>query len=155
MFYNAKCMYENNLRGLFAYYSKCHSVYLLAETPQYLKDRQLVGSTSFGNSAYGIRATPPIINYGFRLIRDWLMKSSTKIEKNEKGEEIEVTVPNLYNIRNRALIKELMLWNPVKNFDRVMSIVQLMLYREEKMILYQGNIQKLVIAYLLSHLKLQ
>lgn len=94
MFYNARNMYENNLRGLFAYYSKCNSVYLLAETPQYLKDRQLVGSTSFGNSAYGIRATPPIINYGFRLIRDWLMKSSTKIEKNEKGEEIEVTVPN-------------------------------------------------------------
>ena len=142
MFYNARNMYENNLRGLFAYYSKCNSVYLLAETPQYLKDRQLVGSTGFGNSAYGIRATPPIIHYGFRLIRDWLMKSSTKIEKNDKGEEIEVTVPNLFNIRNRALIKELMLWNPVKNFDRVMSLVQLMLYREEKMILYQGNIQK-------------
>lgn len=142
MFYNAKCMYENNLRGLFAYYSKCNSVYLLAETPQYLRDRQLIGSTGFGNSAYGIRATPPIINYGFRLIRDWLMKSSTKIEKNDKGEDIEVTVPNLYNIRNRALIKELMLWNPVKNFDRVMSLVQLMLYREEKMILYQGNIQR-------------
>lgn len=142
MFYNAKCMYENNLRGLFAYYSKCNSVYLLAETPQYLRDRQLVGSTSFGNSAYGIRATPPIINYGFRLIRDWLLKPTTKIEKNEKGEEMEVTVPNLYNIRNRALIKELMLWNPVKNFDRVMSLVQLMLYREEKMILYQGNIHK-------------
>jgi hypothetical protein len=142
MFYNAKCMYENNLRGLFAYYSKCNSVYLLAETPQYLRDRQLIGSTGFGNSAYGIRATPPIINYGFRLIRDWLMKSSTKIEKNDKGEDVEVTVPNLYNIRNRALLKELMLWNPVKNFDRVMSLVQLMLYREEKMILYQGNIQK-------------
>lgn len=142
MFYNAKCMYENNLRGLFAYYSKCNSVYLLAETPQYLRDRQLVGSTSFGNSAYGIRATPPIINYGFRLIRDWLLKLTTKIEKNEKGEEMEVTVPNLYNIRNRALIKELMLWNSVKNFDRVMSLVQLMLYREEKMIMYQGNIHK-------------
>nr|DAG91836.1 MAG TPA: Terminase large subunit [Crassvirales sp.] len=142
MFYDAKCMYENNLRGLFAYYSKCNSVYLLAETPQYLRDRQLIGSTGFGNSAYGIRATPPIINYGFRLIRDWLMKSSTKIEKNDKGEDVEVTVPNLYNIRNRALLKELMLWNPVKNFDRVMSLVQLMLYREEKMILYQGNIQR-------------
>lgn len=142
MFYNAKCMYENNLRGLFAYYSKSNSVYLLAETPQYLRDRQLIGSTSFGNSAYGIRATPPIIHYGFRLIRDWLMKSSTKIEKNEKGEDVEVTVPNLYSVRDRALIKELMLWNPVKNFDRVMSLVQLMLYREEKMILYQGNIQK-------------
>lgn len=141
LFYNAKCMYENNLRGVFAYFSKCNSTYLLAETPEYLKDRQLIKSTGFGNSAYGIRATPPIINYGFRLIRDWLMKPVTKIEKDNEGNDVEVTVPNLYNIKSRALIKELMLWNPVANFDRIMSLCQLMLYREEKMVLYQGNMK--------------
>lgn len=141
LFYNAKCMYENNLRGVFAYFSKCNSTYLLAETPEYLKDRQLIKSTGFGNSAYGIRATPPIINYGFRLIRDWLMKPVTKIEKDNEGNDVEVTVPNLYNIKSRGLIKELMLWNPVANFDRIMSAVQLMLYREEKMVLYQGNVK--------------
>ncbi len=141
LFYNGKNCYENNLRGLFAYYSKCNSTYLLAETPEYLRDRQLIGSTSFGNSAYGIRATPPIINYGFRLIKEWLLKPVTKIVKDEDGNDKETTVPNLYFIRNRALLKELALWNPVKNFDRVMSLVQLMLYREEKMILFNGDVK--------------
>ena len=141
LFYNGKNCYENNLRGLFAYYSKCNSTYLLAETPEYLRDRQLIGSTSFGNSAYGIRATPPIINYGFRLIKEWLLKPVTKIVKDEEGNDKETTVPNLYYIRNRALLKELALWNPVKNFDRVMSLVQLMLYREEKMILFNGDVK--------------
>ena len=32
-----------------------------------------------------------------------------------------------------------MLFNPAINVDRIMSLVQLMLYREEKMILYQGD----------------
>ena len=32
-----------------------------------------------------------------------------------------------------------MLYNPAINVDRIMSLVQLMLYREEKMILYQGD----------------
>ena len=46
---------------------------------------------------------------------------------------------NLYRLKNRALIKELILWNPNINVDRIMALVQLILYREEKMILYQGN----------------
>lgn len=141
LFYNTKIMYENNLRGLFAYFSKCNCVYMLAETPEYLKDRQIISSIGVGNSAYGIRATTPIINYGLRLIRDWLLMQVTKIEKNADGGNIEVQVPNLYNIRNRALLKELILYNPQINEDRVMSMCQLMLYREEKMVLYQGNIR--------------
>lgn len=140
LFYNAKNCYENNLKGLFSYYSKKNSVYLLAETPQFLKDRQLIGGDTTGNSAYGVRATPPIINYGFRLIKEWLLKPTIRIEKDENGNEHEVEVPNLYNIRNRALLKELVLWNPAGNFDRIMSLLQLMLYREEKMIIYQGDV---------------
>jgi hypothetical protein len=84
----------------------------------------------------------PIKDYGFGLIRDWLLKPTVRVEKDAEGNEIEVTIPNLYNIKNRALIKELILWNPKQNFDRIMSLVQLMLYREEKMILYQGDVRK-------------
>lgn len=47
----------------------------------------------------------------------------TKIEKDEKGEEQEITISNLYRIRNRALLKELILWNPDINVDRIMSLV--------------------------------
>jgi len=88
-----------------------------------------------------VRATSPIIKYGFKLLRDWLMKPVSKIEKDTEGNDIETTMPNLYRLRNRALIKEMILWNPSINVDRILSMVQMMLYREEKMILYQGNLE--------------
>jgi len=133
-------MYENNVRGTFAYFSQRNCTHLLADTPEYLRDRQLIKSIGYGNSSKGVTASAPIKDYGFRLIRDWLIKPVTKLERNEEGGDKEVTMPNLYRIRNRALLKELILWNPDINVDRVMSLVQLMLYREEKMVLYQGNL---------------
>lgn len=140
LFYNARCMYEQNKKGLFAYFSRYNCVYLLAETPNYLKDKQLIKDIGYGNKACGINATQPIKNYGYKLIRDWLLKPYTKIEKNSNGNDIEVKLPNLYRIKNRALLKELILWNPDINVDRIMALVQGMLYREEKMILFNGVI---------------
>lgn len=138
LFYNAKLMYENNKKNTFAYFSRTNSLHLLADTPEYLKNKQLIKFTGFGNVSKGITATLPIKNFGFTLIRDWLLKPVT-IVKEEAGEPVEYTVPNLHFIKSRALIKELMLYNPEINVDRIMSLVQLMLYREEKMILYQGD----------------
>jgi len=141
LFYNMKGLYENNLKGIFSYFSARNCTHLLADTPEYLKDRQLISGIGFGNKSKGVRATVPIIKAGFRMIRDWLLKPDVKIEKDVNGEETEVTVPHLYHIRNRALIKELIQWNPFGNYDRIMALVQLMLYREEKMILYQGDMK--------------
>lgn len=141
LFYNARCMYENNKKGLFAYFSRMNSVYLLADTPEYLKDKQLIKEIGFGNKSKGINATAGIKNYGYKLIRDWLLTPVTKIEKDNEGNDVEVTIPNLYNIKNRALLKELILWNPDINVDRIMALLQGVLYREEKMILYQGNLK--------------
>ena len=39
------------------------------------------------------------------------------------------------------LLKELILWNPFGNYDRIMALAQLMLYREEKIILFQGDLK--------------
>lgn len=141
LFYNAKCMYENNLHGIFSYFSQHNCTYLLADTPQYLKDRELIKTIGTGNTSKGVRATTPIIKYGFKLIRDWLMKPVSKVEKDAEGNDVETTMPNLYRLRNRALIKELILWNPNINVDRLMALLQVMLYREEKMILYQGDLE--------------
>lgn len=140
LYYNMRGLYENNLKGIFSYFSVRNCTHLLADTPDYLRDRQLVTSTGYGNKMKGVRATTPIIKAGFRMIRDWLLKPVTKIEKDAEGNDVEVTMPNLYNIRCRALLKELIQWNPYGNYDRIMALVQLMLYREEKMILYQGDI---------------
>ena len=142
IFYNCKAMYEQNLKGIFGYFSSRNCTHLLADTPDFLKDKQLISSIGVGNKAKGIRATVPIIKYGFKLLRDWLLKPVTQIETDEQGDEHEVTIPNLYLIRNRALLKELILWNPFGNYDRIMAMVQLMLYREEKIILFQGDMRK-------------
>lgn len=136
IFYNAKLLYENNHKNTFSYFSRMNSLHLLADTPEYLKNKQLIKFSGYGNTSKGVSATVPIKNFGFTLIRDWLLKPVT-VTNEETGESN--TVPNLHFIKNRALIKELMLFNPDINVDRIMSLVQLMLYREEKMILYQGD----------------
>ena len=141
LFYNAKCMYEQNVMGMFSYFSSHNSVHLLAETPEYLVQRNMISSIGYGNKSVGIRATTPIINGAFKMIQTWLRKQIVTVETCEDGSTKEVTVSNLYRIRNRALLKELALWNPQGNFDRVMSLVQLMLYREEKMVLWHGDLR--------------
>lgn len=141
LFYNAKLLYENNKKNTFAYFSRMNSLHLLADTPEYLKNKQLIKSIGYGNTSKGVNATLPIKNFGFNLIRDWLLKP-VNISKEEDGNVVEYTVPNLHFIKNRALIKELMLYNPAINVDRIMSLVQLMLYREEKMILYKGDMTR-------------
>lgn len=138
LFYNAKVMVENNKKNTFSYFSRMNSLHLMADTPEYLKNKQLIKTTGFGNASKGITTTLPIKNFALGLIRDWLLKPVT-ITKEEGNEVVEYIVPNLSFIKNRALLKELMLYNPAINVDRIMSLCQLMLYREEKMILYQGE----------------
>lgn len=141
LFYNCRCMYEQNIMGMFSYFSSHNSIHLLAETPEYLVQRNMVSSIGYGNKSVGIRATTPIINGAFKMIQTWLRKQIVTVETTENGENNEVSISNLYRIRNRALLKELALWNPQGNFDRVMSLVQLMLYREEKMVLWHGDLR--------------
>ena len=141
LFYKASLMYENNKKGLFGYFSMMNCVYLLADTPEYLKAKQLIKETGYGNKAKGIGISGggTLKGYGYERIQSWLMTPFTTIEKDSEGKEFEVTLPNLYRHKNRALIKELILWNPNINVDRIMALVQLILYREEKMILYNGD----------------
>ena len=139
MFYNAKCLYESNKKGLFAYFSKMNSLHMLADTPEYLKDKQIIKTTGYGNQSKGVNAIAAVNNFANERIRDWLLKPVVTTIK-EDGEDKEITVPNLFFIKNRALIKELILFNPDINVDRVRALGMAMLYREEKMILFQGNI---------------
>ena len=138
LFYNAKCLYESNKKGMYAYFAKMNCTHLLADTPEYLRDKQMVKYSSFGSNAKGVNATAAINNYSNGLIRDWLMKPITVITEVD-GVEQEVTTQNLYLIRNRALLEELIAFNPEINVDRIRALGMVMLYREEKMVLYQGN----------------
>lgn len=138
LFYNAKCLYESNKKGIYAYFAKMNCTHLLADTPEYLRDKQMIKYSSFGSNQKGVNATAAINNYANGLIRDWLMKPVTMITTID-GVEREVVTQNLFFLRNRALIEELIAFNPEINVDRIRALGMVMLYREEKMVLYQGN----------------
>ena len=139
LFYNAKCLYESNKKGIFAYFQKLQCTHLLADTPEYLRDKQMVKYSSFGSNAKGVNASAAINNYANGLIRDWLLKPIPTIIV-EDGVEKQVQISNLYFIRGRALLEELIAFDPVRNFDRIRALGMLMLYREEKVILYGSNL---------------
>lgn len=142
-FYNGKLLYENNKKNTFAYFSKMNCLWKLEDTPEYLRQRQMVKNVGYGNTAKGVSAIPAVKNHGFTLIRDWLLKPVTILSPTgPNNEEIEIQVPNLHFVKNRALLKELSLFNPDINVDRIMSLVQLMIFREQKMITYQGNVKR-------------
>lgn len=141
LFYNARLNYENNKKGLFAYFSRMNCLYLLTDNLEFLKDKDMIKGYTFGNKQKGTMATAPVNNYARTLIRNWLLKP-VNVVRMVDGEEQEVTIPNLMLIRNRALLEELAMWNPDGNFDRVSALGMLMLLREEKMILYDGNLSK-------------
>ena len=141
IFYNATCLYENNKRGLYAYFKKMRCTYMLADTPEYLRDKDLIKTIGIGNSSKGVNATKPINDYANKLIKDWLLLPKPIIEKDVNGQEVESTTYNLFFIKGRALLQELAKYNSTGNFDRVRALGMVMLYREQFMIQYEGNIQ--------------
>lgn len=130
LFYNAVCNYENNKKGLFSYFSKTNSLYLLTDTLEFLKDKDMVKGALYGNKTKGTVATQPVNSYARRCIRDWLLKPIEVTKIGDNGETVE-TIPLLFKICNKALLQELSLWNADGNFDRVSALGMLMLVRED------------------------
>ena len=131
-----------NIKGTFSYFSKLGCLYLLADTPEYLQDKELLKLGTIGNTMKGVRATKAINNYADDLIREWMIQQETIIKKDEDGKEIEVTRKKLFSLRNRALIMEAIRYNNYENFDRIRAFGMLMLYREQFRIAAGGNIEE-------------
>jgi len=141
LFYNATLLYENNLKGTFAYFSRMSSLSLLADTPEYLVSKLNYKIGGIGNQAKGIRAIQSVNSYADDLIREWLIQPETVVVKDENGEDVEITRRHLYSLRNRALLQEMIQYNPYGNFDRIRSLGMVMLYREAFRILYNGDVR--------------
>src|SRR5690606_10697501 len=121
-FYNAVCNYENDKKGLYAYFSHKHALSYLCETPQILKDMNLVKSTNlYGNKALGTNSSVKVNAWGRRLQADWMVEPAY-------GQEDKL---NLHTIRSIGYLKEAIGWNIDCNADRVSAMGMLMILREE------------------------
>ena len=124
VYFNATIMYENQNKGIFSYFTAKHCDYLLADSPTIIND---VVSDSKVNRKKGCHMSKPIKLWAEGLIKDWL------------NEEREDGTKNLYKILSEPLLEELISYNDIGNFDRVMSYAQVMIYREQ---LYNTKVNK-------------
>lgn len=140
LFYNGRLNYEYNKKGLFSHFSTRNSLYLLTDVLDFLKEKQMM-KDGYGNKSKGTNASPAINAYARSRLRSWLL-APVPIMQTIDGEEKEVTIPRLFTVRNRALLKELINYNSEGNFDRISAMGMLMLLREDRMIRYQGDVSK-------------
>ena len=123
IFFNARINYENNLKGLFAYFDRKNLLYLLMDTPQILKDNELIKNIGFGNKAKGTPATKGINTWARKMLADWMLTPY------EIGDGIQQL--NIKRLRSIGLLKEALYWNIDGNFDRISGMGMVMVARAE------------------------
>ena len=114
VYYNARLLYENERKGIFVYFSNKHCDYLLADQPDIIND--IIKNTSVARRK-GIHMNTAIKDYGEGLIKEWL------------NEEYAPGKKNLEKILSEPLLEELINYNDKGNFDRVIALMMIMLYR--------------------------
>jgi hypothetical protein len=130
-FYNAKINYENNIKGLYAYFDNKHRLDWLVDTPKILTDTQLIKAVGFGNKSKGTHATKEINSWGMQLLANWMLEDKKIVEEDK-----EKTILKLHTIRSIGLLKECIAWSPDINTDRISAMGMVMILREN----YQKNI---------------
>ena len=116
VYYNGRIMYENERKGLFPYFTAKHCDYLLADQPDIISD---IVSNSKVQRKKGCHMNKQIKQWGEGLIKDWLNEEKSPGKKN------------LTEILSEPLLEELISYNDTGNFDRVMALMQIMIYREQ------------------------
>ena len=116
LYYGANVLYENQNPGLSVYFRNKHSDYLLADQPDIISKIIKDSRVSRGK---GIHMTGEIKNWAEGRLKDWL------------NEEYSPGKKNLTKILSEPLLEELIAYNDKGNFDRVMALFQIMIYKEE------------------------
>lgn len=114
IYYRATLLYENERKGIFPYFTSKDCDYLLADQPDIISD--IIGDSKV-NRKKGIHMTEEIKRYGVGLIKEWMMH------------EYAPGCRNLTRIMSEPLLEELIMFNDNGNFDRVIALIMVMIYR--------------------------
>lgn len=125
IFYNARCLYENEKLGIYQHFINKHCDYLLADQPD--KVIAQIFRDSKVRRKKGCHMTQQVRMYSEEKINEWLR------------EEYAPGHPNLERIYSEPLLEELIMNNGERNVDRVIALCMVMIYREE---LYQLKVSE-------------
>lgn len=137
--YNAQGNYENNIKGLFGYFNAKNCLYLLCDTPQYLRDIEEVKNILHGNRSKGTRTTVGVIEEGKRLQRSWMLSDYEYVDS--EGRDVKKLM--LRTIKSLGYLEEAYEWNDEGNFDRVSAMDMVMILRADRQRIIQNKDTKL------------
>ncbi len=120
IYYNAKCLYENQLKGLKAYFETKNSLQYLCEQPQIIKD---IVKNSQVNRGYGIHMTQGIKDQCEIYTKQWLY--------DERDGDNGNKILNLHTIKSIPLLKELIAYDREINCDRAIAFMLCILQCKE------------------------
>ena len=125
LWYNASIMYENNLKGLYGFFKNKRALKFLAPTPQIIIDKGYQKTTGYtGNKSLGIRTTKGTNSWGRQLQASWLRREND-------GLDTEDYMTGLDTVQDMGYLRELSMYAPVGNYDRISAGNMLFIYREE------------------------
>src|SRR5690554_2264112 len=101
------CLYENEKIGIKTYFENNNCLHLLAPTPSILKSN----ITSNVNRQIGQHMSSKVKDEAEIMLRDWLVAPAGDGKLN------------LHNIKSKPILKELINYNKIGNFDRVISLM--------------------------------
>lgn len=115
IFYNAIANYENDKKGLYAYFDQKNSLHLLADNPKILQDMQYIRGHSLGNKRKGTPSNKKVNSWGRRLQAEWMIREYKGVDEHASM--------MLHTIRSTAYLEECLLWNPEGgNYDRISAM---------------------------------
>lgn len=126
IYYNAKCLYENQLKGLKAYFQSKNSLHYLYDTPTILKD---IVKNSEVHRGYGIHmnrgtnGATGIKDQCELYMKQWLME--------ERTDSNGIKILNLNTILSIPLLQELLAYDRELNTDRIIAFMLCILQSRE------------------------
>lgn len=107
-YYNASCLYENNINNFKTHCENKHKLHLLSRTPSVVK-----AASNQHTNTYGIR----VVGNSYSSVKNELIT----YVNNWLREEYEDGKSNVYKIKSIGLLQELISYNSRGNFDRFIS----------------------------------
>lgn len=120
IYYNAKCLYENQLKGLKTHFETKNSLHYLCEQPEIIKD---MVKDSRVNRGYGIHMSNNIKTQCELYLRDWLYEERQDVNGKK--------IMNLHTVKSIPLLKELIAYDREVNTDRVIAFMLCILQCKE------------------------
>lgn len=123
-YYGATANFENANIGIFDHFEKKKSAQMLCDCPEVIKVEDLVKHKTTGNRKKGTPPTTPVKVFGLNALKKWLETKAT-------GEPEDSEITNVMTIKSIGILKEIIAWEEVGNYDDISALIMLFVYRED------------------------